>query len=62
MTTALSKPAQALLSDIIDELLAGYQRPKDLIGKMAYLSNSLKRWYNAPYNNNEQTTIYHLII
>ena len=42
MTTALSKPAQALLSDLIDELLAGYQRPEDLIGENGLLKQLTK--------------------
>ena len=33
MITTLGSPAKALPNDLIDELLSGYKRPKDLIGE-----------------------------
>ena len=43
MTTTQSKLAKDLPSDLIDELLKGYQKPEDLIGENGLLKQLTKK-------------------
>ena len=43
MTTTQSKTAKDLPNDLIDELLAGYQKPEDFIGENGLLKQLTKR-------------------
>jgi putative transposase len=40
--TTQNKAAKALPNDLIDELLAGYQKPEDLIGENGLLKQLIK--------------------
>ena len=42
MTTIQHKAAKILPNDLIDELLAGYQKPEDLIGENGLLKQLAK--------------------
>ena len=42
MTTTQSKLAKDLPNDLIDELLKGYRKPKDLIGENGFINQLTK--------------------
>jgi hypothetical protein len=45
MTTPQSKALKVLLNDLIDELLAGYQKPEDLTAVFLIIYNQLGSFY-----------------
>ena len=54
--TTQNKALKVLPNDLIDELLAGYQKPEDLIGENGLLKQLTKALVKRPASRNDRTS------